>query len=375
MSDKKSQRFDTLDVFRGMTVFLMIVVNTPGSGAVPYSPLLHAEWNGCTLTDLVFPSFLFAIGNAISFVKNKWQHKTTQQVLIKICKRGILIFLVGYLLTWYTTMHWVGDHLTFVSFENTRIMAVLQRIALCYLIASLMVYYLKDSWIIISSVVFLILYWALLVYFGEPGSQLSIEGNVARKIDIAVLGIKHLYRERGIVFDPEGLLGTFPSAVNVLIGYLTGNLIQREGKTYKCISKLFLCGSLLIVSGLVWNYFFPLNKRLWTSSYVVYTSGIDIMAVATLFYFVEIKHWKKLVLFFSPMGLNPLFVYVLSNLFLFFIIIKVAPGEIFIDWINRIFFQKIFPGPAGSLLFALCFTIICWLVAWAMHKKKIYIRL
>ncbi|MEO6315413.1 MAG: DUF5009 domain-containing protein [Chitinophagaceae bacterium] len=375
MTTIKQLRFDTLDVFRGMTVFLMIVVNTPGSGATPYKSLLHADWNGCTLTDLVFPSFLFAVGNALSFVKDKWQQQTAADILSKILKRSFFIFLAGYLLTWYTTMHWIDGRLLFEKYDQVRILAVLQRIALCYLLAAVMIYYLPVTGIIIASASCLLVYWFLLIHFGDPGQQLTATGNVIRKIDLAVLGERHLYREKGIVFDPEGLLSTIPATVNVLIGYLTGIIIRRDGKTFKSIVRLGTWGIVLVIAGLLWNYLLPFNKKLWTSSYVLFTSGIDMLAVALLFYLVEILHWKKLVAFFSPMGKNPLFIYVLSNLFLFFIIINVKPGKIFIDWINELIFQQIFPGPFGSLVFALCFTMICWLVAWLLNRKKIYIRL
>ncbi|MEO6722672.1 MAG: heparan-alpha-glucosaminide N-acetyltransferase domain-containing protein [Ferruginibacter sp.] len=375
MTNNKQPRFDTLDVFRGMTVFLMIVVNTPGSGATPYKPLLHADWNGCTLTDLVFPSFLFAVGNALSFVKDKWQQQTAAYTLAKILKRSFLIFLAGYLLTWYTTMHWVDGRLVFERYNHVRIFAVLQRIALCYMIAAMMIYFLPASGIIIASACCLLMYWFLLIHFGDPGQQLTIEGNVIRKIDLAVLGEQHMYRERGIVFDPEGLLSTIPATVNVLIGYLSGMIIRRGGKTFKSIVRLSMWGCVLVIAGLLWNYVFPLNKKLWTSSYALFTSGIGMLVVAILFYLVEMLHWKKLVAFFSPMGKNPLFIYVLSNLFIFFIIINMKPGKIFVDWINELFFQKIFPGAFGSLVFALCFTMICWLVAWLLDRKKIYIRL
>lgn len=369
------QRFYTLDVFRGMTVFLMIVVNTPGSGALPYPPLLHAEWHGCTLTDLVFPSFLFAVGNAVAFVKLRWQEQSGRAVVLKIVKRSVLIFVVGILLSWYTTMHWTDNGLAFASVKDLRILAVLQRIGLCYMLAALMIYYLSARTTIAASVIILLLYWALLMQFGDAGQQLSIEGNLVRKIDLALIGPQRMYRERGIVFDPEGLLSTLPATVNVLIGYLTGILILQRGKTKACVVRLLVYGGLLVVPGLLWNGFFPFNKKLWTSSFVLYTSGIDVLVIGLLFYFIEIKNWKSIVSFFIPMGKNPLAVYVLSNLLLFFLILPAGNGKIFIDWIGESFFQQIFPGPLGSLLFAFCFAMVCWAVAWLLHRKKIYIRL
>jgi predicted acyltransferase len=375
MSTTQSERFITLDVFRGMTIFLMIIVNTPGGGAMPYSPLEHAQWNGCTLTDLVFPSFLFAVGNAMSFSMRKFENQAQKKVLYKIFKRTLLIFLVGYLLTWYTTIHFVNGKPAFTPFAQTRIMAVLQRIALCYGLAALIAHYFSTRGIIIFSVILLFLYWLLLYSLGEPGMQYSVTGNAVRRIDLSVLGEQHMYREQGIVFDPEGLLSTLPSMVNVLGGYLAGVFIIQKSKTYESVAKLAIAGSLLILTGLLWNYFLPFNKKLWSSSYVVYTTGIDLITLGILFYAIEIKGRKTGVSFFSVFGKNPLFIYVLSNLFLFFFIMNVVPGKIFIDWINEVFFQKIAPGPLGSLLFAICFTLVCWSIGWLMDKKKIYIRI
>lgn len=373
--EQTPQRFSTLDVFRGLTVFIMIVVNTPGSGAVPYAPLLHAGWHGCTLTDLVFPSFLFAIGNAMPFAQKKWQDKSDTYILSKILKRTVLLFFVGHLLTWYTSMHFVNGRIAFVPFAQTRILAVLQRIALCYGAAALLVHYFTPRRVVVISIFFLLLYWVLLYAFGASGAAYTIEGNFVRKIDLAVLSAPHMYREGGIVFDPEGLLSTLPAIVNVTAGYLAACFILKKGKTRDGVVTLLLAGAVLITFGLVWQYWFPFNKKLWTSSYVLYTTGIDLVVLAFLFYAIELKKWKRCVFFFSVLGKNPLAVYVLSNLLLFVFILNITPDKIFIDWINEIAFQKLAPGPLGSLLFALCFTLLCWLAAWLMDKQKIYVRL
>jgi predicted acyltransferase len=370
-----TQRFITLDVFRGMTIFLMIIVNTQGSGAKPFSQLEHAEWNGCTLTDLVFPSFLFAVGNAMPFAFKKFEGASERIILYKIFKRSFLIFLVGYLLTWYATVHFVNSHIAFAPFNQTRIMAVLQRIGLCYLIAALIVHYFSVRWIIIISILMLLLYWALLYLIGDKGAELAITGNAIRKIDFAILGEAHMYREKGIVFDPEGLLSTIPATVNVLAGYVAGVFIIKKNKTYETISKLALMSLILIFVALCWNSFFPFNKKLWTSSYVVFTTGIDVAVISLLFYLIELKQMKFGVYFFSVFGKNPLFIYVLSNLFLLLFILPVSNNTIFFEQINNTIFQKIAPGALGCLLFAVTFTLLCWSVGWIMDKRKIYIRL
>lgn len=375
MKSSNSQRFITLDVFRGMTVFLMIIVNTQGSGAAPFSQLEHAEWNGCTLTDLVFPSFLFAVGNAMPFAFKRFEGLGEKVILYKIVKRSFLIFLVGYLLAWYTTIHFVNGHLEFSSFSQTRVMAVLQRIALCYLTAALIFHYFSVRWVIIISIFLLFLYWFLLYVIGDKGAELGITGNAVRKIDLTIIGEQHMYRERVIAFDPEGLLSTITATVNVLAGYFVGLFIIKKDKTYETVAKLALASLVLIFAALCWSYFFPFNKKLWTSSYVVFTTGIDVAVLSLLFYFIEIKSIKTDVYFFSVMGKNPLFIYVLSNLFLIFLIMPVKTNRIFIDWINAVFFQKIASGPMGCLLFSIAFTMVCWFFAWIMDKRKIYIRL
>lgn len=351
------QRFVTLDVFRGMTVFLMIVVNTQGSGTVPYSAMMHAEWNGCTLTDLVFPSFLFAVGNAMSF---------TQPGLSKIFRRSLLLFLIGWLLTWWPFT---------APLAETRLLAVLQRIALAYCLAALAVRRWNERKVLILSIAILLVYWLLLYLLGMPGGQYTIEGNAVRRIDLWILGPQHMYREKGVAFDPEGLLSTLPAIVNVLAGWLAGKWILRKGVSYTTVAELLVAGLLLIGISMVWGEWLPLNKKLWTSSYVIFSSAIDLLVLGVLFYFIEVRGWKKGAAFFGVFGKNPLFIYILSTVMGIFFVMRVSGGSIFIDWINEVFFQRITPGPMGALLFSLSYTLICWFAGWVLDKRKIYIRL
>ena len=272
-------------------------------------------------------------------------------------------------------MHFVNGHIAFATFNQTRVMAVLQRIALCYLLAALIAHYFSVRWIIIISVFILLLYWLLLYLIGDKGAELTITGNAVRKIDLAIFGEAHMYREKGIVFDPEGLLSTLPAIVNVLAGYLGGIFIIKKNKTCETVAKLALASLILIFIALCWNYFFPFNKKLWTSSYVIFTTGIDVAVVSLLFYLIEFKQIKFGVYFFSVFGKNPLFIYVLSNLFLFLFILPASNNMIFLEWLNAVIFQKIAPGALGCLLFAVTFTLLCWSVGWIMDKRKIYIRL
>ncbi len=351
------KRFVTLDVFRGMTVFLMIVVNTQGSGAEPYAAMMHAEWNGCTLTDLVFPSFLFAVGNAMAF---------TQPGPVKIFRRSLLLFVVGWLLSWWLSGKPLGE---------ARIMAVLQRIALAYCLAALVVRWLGEREVLLVSVGVLLSYWLLLYVLGMPGSWLTPEGNAVRRVDILIMGPQHMYREKGVAFDPEGLLSTLPAMVNVLAGWLAGRWIVRKGKSFETAAAMLTVGVLMMGVAWVWKGWLPLNKKLWTSPYVVYTSAIDLLVLGTLFYFIELRDWKGGTRFFSVFGKNPLFIYIFSTVMGIFLVMKVKGGNIFIDWINEVIFQKLAPGPTGALLFSLCYTFICWCVGWVLDKRKIYIRL
>lgn len=373
--DKSSPRFLSLDVFRGMTLCFMIIVNTPGSGAAPFSPLEHAAWHGFTPTDLVFPSFLFAVGNAMSFSMKRYQELGNTAVLSKIFRRTLLIFLIGYLMYWFPffSMH---DGFHFKPIATTRIMGVLQRIALCYCFASLMIHFLTKRSVIILSAVFLVLYWVLLLIYGNPADPLSMTGNAGIYLDKFLFGDKHLYHGEGIPFDPEGVLSTLPAIVNVVVGYYAGKFVQQKGKGYDTTTKLLLTGCLFIFLALCWNMVFPINKKLWTSSFVLVTTGLDLVILSALIYALEINNWNKgnWAKFFTTMGKNPLPVYVLSEILLIPVSMIIISGTNAVDWINNVFYQVIAPGPIGSLLFAISFMLVCWLVAYVLDKKNIYIR-
>ncbi len=369
-----SQRLQALDVFRGITVFGMIVVNTQGSGAIPYRQLMHADWNGFTMTDLVFPSFLFAVGNALVFAINKGRRQAKSLLLRQIAKRSLLIFLVGLALCWYTSMHFTADGIAFVGLTHLRILAVLQRISLCYGLAALLAVYVRPRGLWICSVILLLVYWILLYLGGTGGQPYGEATNLVRVIDLRVLGEAHMYREGGLLFDPEGLLSTLPATVNVIAGYLTGQYLLEKGRIPANVLLLLIVGLLLLGAGEIWSLRFPINKKLWTGSFVLVTTGIDLLCMTFLFYAVEIRRWRIGVFFFAVLGKNPLFVYIFSNLLLIFLIWPVG-NTIGIDWINGVFFQRLAPGPLGCLLFALAFTLLCWLVAWWLDRKKIYLRL
>ena len=376
---KSASRFLALDVFRGLTVCFMIIVNTPGDGATAFAPLLHADWNGFTPTDLVFPSFLFAVGNAMSFSMEKYRALGDGAFFGKVIKRTLLIFLLGYLMYWFPFFTIEDGQFALKPISHTRVMGVLQRIALCYFFASLIIRYFSSRGVMIASIVLLFGYWLLLLAYGMPGDVYGMQTNAGYYLDKFILGENHLYHGEGVAFDPEGILSTLPSIVNVIIGYYAGKFIQQKGKTYETVARLFLTGGVLVCLALIWNTYFPINKKLWSSSFVLLTTGIDLTIIAGLIYLVEIqkagapeKGWTK---FFTVFGKNPLFIYLLSELLAILLYqINVTRKQSVFSWINNVFFQRVAPGPVGSLFFALSFMMLCWSVGLWLDKRKVYIR-
>ena len=376
-----AQRFIALDVFRGMTICFMIIVNTGGSIAPgmghPFAPLLHAQWHGFTPTDLVFPSFLFAVGNAMSFSLGRYRELGDGAFLKKILSRTILIFLLGYLMYWFPFFRLDGSgHVIGFPIGETRIMGVLQRIALCYFFGALFIRYFSVRALVVISAILLLGYWIILLAFGDSQQPFSMLGHAGHPLDKMILGTKHMYHGEEVPFEPEGILGTLPAIVNLLIGYLAGKFIQRSGKNYETIAKLMLAGAALIFIALCWNMIFPINKKLWTSPFVLLTTGIDCLLISSLLYIMEIKGknnnwWTK---FFVVFGRNPLIIYLLSELLATVMYMAQVNGKSFYEWINDVLFQTIAPGAIGSLLFAVTYMLFCWSVGWLLNKRKIYIR-
>ncbi len=368
-----ASRFTALDVFRGMTVCLMIVVNTPGSWDSTYAPLLHANWHGFTPTDLVFPSFLFAVGNAMSFVMPKWAGMTRGQVLRKIGRRTLIIFLLGYLMYWFPFVRWEEGRLAAIPFSDTRVFGVLQRIALCYGAAALMIYYLRPRMALNTGIALLFVYWILLYVFGDPADPLSMQGNAGFYLDRWLIGEQHLYHGEGVAFDPEGLLSTLPAIVNVLAGFEAGRFIREKGTNYEALSKLLIAGVLLLAAAWVWNGVFPINKKLWTSSFVLHTVGLDCIILAIIIYIIDFKKITGWNAFFEVFGRNPLFIYLLSELGAILLWFFKTGGKDTYVWV----YEKVFSHAGsyfGSLLFALCYMLLCWAAGWWLDRKKIYVR-
>lgn len=381
-----NQRYYSLDVFRGATVALMILVNNPGSWSYIFSPLEHAQWHGCTPTDLVFPFFLFAVGNAMAFVMPKFEKEGTAFFLRKVVKRTLLIFLIGLLLNWSPFVKWDGNQLVGKVWANVRILGVLQRIALCYFFASLIVYFFKTKGAFVVSCVLLLFYWMLCMWLGTYGDPYSLSGYFGTSVDIKLLGLTHIYKGEGVPFDPEGFASIFAAIVQVIFGYFVGQYIQQKGKNYEMLSNLFVAGVVLIVAGFCWDMVFPINKKIWTSSYTIYTTGLAILTIAIFIYLLEFKAakgaWSK---FFDVFGKNPLFIFVLSG-FLPRVLALLRINDhvdekgkpVYLSAFGW-FYEHICKHIAkdlriGSLVYALVMISFYWLIVYILDKKKIYIK-
>ena len=381
-----NQRYYSLDVFRGATVALMILVNNPGSWAHIYSPLEHASWHGCTPTDLVFPFFLFAVGNAMAFVMPRFEQAGLAFFWKKVIKRSLLIFAIGLFLNWSPFVRWDGENIVWKLWQNIRILGVLQRIAICYFFASVIIFYAKTKGAFVISGILLLAYWFICLLLGNPGDPFSLSGWFGTKIDLSILGVGHIYKGEGIPFDPEGLMSVAGAIVQVVFGFFVGQYIQQKGKTYEMLSHLFVAGLILFFTGYCWDLVFPVNKKIWTSSYVLYTTGLAVMVLGTLIYLVEFKEvkgaWSR---FFDVFGKNPLFIFVLSGflprvLAMFRWIDHTTPdGKPVYTSAFPWFYEHICKNIAtdlrvGSLLYAIIMILFYWLIVYILDKKKIYIK-
>ncbi len=373
-----NQRFYSLDVFRGATVCLMILVNNPGSWAHIYAPLEHAPWHGLTPTDLVFPFFLFAVGNAMAFIMPKLEQAGPTIFWRKVLKRSALIFLIGLFLNWWPFVK--ATDYSFKVFENVRILGVLQRIALAYFFAAIIVFYLKGARAFYAAMLLLLGYWALCL-LGNPADPYSLNGWFGTNIDKAILGVTHMYKGEGMPFDPEGIMSTIPAIAQVILGFLAGNYMKEKGAANDSLptmlNGLFVAAIAMLITGFCWDMVMPINKKIWTSSYVVYTTGLAILTIATMIYFIEIKGVKiRLSRFFDVFGKNALFVFALSA-FLpkGLALIKLGDGITPWNWLYKKVYIHIPGAPEnGSLFYALTVISFMWLVCWWLDKRRIYIK-
>jgi len=366
---KSTGRLVSLDIFRGLTVAFMIIVNNPGSWEYVYAPLRHSEWNGCTPTDLVYPFFLFIVGMSTFYSLKKFGNEINGSSILRILRRTLAIFAVALFLTIFPNFG--------LDFSKLRIMGVLQRIALAYGFGALICLAIKRDYLWIVVAVLLLLYWGLLVFFGGS-DPFSLESNFALKIDLAVLGKSHMYKGFGIPFEPEGLLSTIPSVCTVIIGYFMGGIVAQSAPSGKTAIKIILIGAAAFGLGFLWNLVFPINKPLWTSSYVLYTAGLA-MGVFTIIYLVaDVLKFQAAWVFFMVFGTNALFSYFLAGIWTrLMMLIHVHSGTGMIS-LSEWFYSKVCVPVAGnlngSLMFAVVEMLIIWGFALILYRKKIMIR-
>lgn len=367
-----ANRSVAIDVMRGLTLALMIIVNLQIGEGKSYAQLLHAQWDGLTLTDLVFPTFMFVVGTSLSFTLEKYERLGDSAVLRKVLTRTALIFLCGYLLYWFPFFRVdTAGHIVAAPISHTRIFGVLQRIAIGYGAAALIVHYGRRAGAIAFALAALPVYWWLMHSFGDY----SLAGNAEIKLDKLLLGEPHMYHGEGVAFDPEGILSTLPAIVNVLAGYLAGRFVRDHGTGARSIAWLLLAGAACVLLALWWNTAFPINKKLWTSPYVLCTVGIDLGVLATLVYLLPAGVRRGWTYFFEVFGRNTLVVYLLSECAEKLLHMAHIGSQSVLDWVYAFGFASWAGDKAGSLLYSIAYMLCCWAVAYAMDRKRIYVRL
>jgi len=362
-------RLLSLDVMRGITIAGMIMVNNPGTWNFVYAPLRHAHWNGLTPTDLVFPFFMFIMGVSMFFSLRKYNFSLTKESVIKVLKRTLLIFLVGLGLNLFNHLFRYG----FGSFENLRILGVMQRLALAYGIGSLIGLAVNHKYLLYISGAILIFYWALLAF---TDSMVLSETNIVAVVDKFLLGESHLYRDTmdngvSIAFDPEGLLSTIGSVAHVLLGFYAGRMIINSKKNNELIIRnLFIFGTILSFMGLLLSYGCPINKKLWSSTFVLTTCGFGSLFLALLIWIIDINGKKRWSLFFESFGINPLYLYVQAAL-----LATIMRGTGIKDYMYASVLSPVFGEYGGSLAWAVLFVIVNWIPGYFLYKKQIYIKI
>jgi predicted acyltransferase len=383
-------RLRSLDVFRGATVALMILVNNPGSWAHLYPPLAHAGWHGCTPTDLVFPFFLFAVGNALALVLPGLRAGPPAVFWERVARRTLLIFAIGLFLNAVPFVRWdVDGALVLRSWETLRIMGVLQRIALCFGAAAAIVWLLGRRGALLAAAALLGGYALACALLGDPADPYGLIGWFGTAIDRSLIGASHLYKGEGLPFDPEGLASTPPAIAQVLLGWWVGDRISREKAGAELVVRLFMVGTGLLIAAYLWQLELPFNKKIWTPSYVLHSTGLATLALAALFQWIELSPqpaktpgWLQVL---ESFGRNPLFVFVLSGF-----VPRVlalfrwadgfnADGTVHwispLPWVYQTVFANLGSDPRlGSFLFAAANLSVYGLLAGWLDRRKVYIR-
>lgn len=382
-----NKRLLALDVLRGITIAGMILVNNPGSWSYVYTPLGHAIWNGLTPTDLIFPFFMFIMGISTYISLRKYNFEFSSAAALKILKRTVVIFVIGLGLAWlslaFRNWHSLADTglsfgarlwESFSDLANLRILGVLQRLALSYGATAIIALTMKHNQIIYLIVILLVSYTIILL-FGN-GFEYN-ETNILSIVDRVVLGVNHMYKDNGI--EPEGLLSTIPSIAHVLIGFCCGKLLLEVTDVRDKMLRLFLVGTTLTFAGFLLSYGCPINKKVWSPSFVLVTCGMASSFLALLIWIIDVKGYKKWSRFFEAFGVNPLFIYVMAGVLSVLLgSIRISSGEGIISlhgYLYNIILQPLLGDYPASLAFALLFVGFCWVVGLILYKKKIYIKI
>ena len=379
-------RLLSLDVLRGITIAGMITVNNPGSWSHIYAPLRHAAWNGCTPTDLVFPFFVFVMGVAMYLSYRKYDFRLTWHTMGKLFYRLAMILLVAYSLSLISRLLrgiYADDFGEYMRgwLPNIRIMGVFPRLAWVSFFGGLLLLSFKPRRLPWVAAALMLIYCIII---GATHSFELTADNVLARVDTAVLGDSHIYHmtnaagER-IGLDPEGLLSTIPCVAHVLLGAFAGMLLSSTHDRWQQVNRLFIFGSIILLSGFLLDYAFPINKAMWSASYVLVTCGLASLLLALLTWVIDICGKRRWSVFFESFGANPLFIYCLSALFVY---ISGAIRFTYHDTAYNLwsFYYRecmvpLFGETCGSLMSALSLVGLLWLIAHPLYKKKIYIKI
>lgn len=387
---KRPQRLLALDILRGITIAGMILVNNPGSWGHIYAPLAHAQWHGLTPTDLVFPFFMYIMGISTYFSLRKYDFKFSGATLWKICRRTVVIFAIGLAIAWFgmflrgiTSGKALAEAV--FTFDHIRILGVMPRLAICYGFGSLIALALSKKalpWFIAGMLVV----YAVILFVGNGFEFAS--NNVIAIVDNAVLGPDHMYTDHvggeSLKFDPEGLLSTLPSIAHMLIGFVCGGIIVATKDNSLRINKLFIIGTILTFSGFLLDFGIPINKKIWSPTFVLTTCGLASSFLGLLIWIIDIKGYRRWCRFFEAFGINPLFMYCLGAVLSIIIgAIKVpyAAVESGVTTLKGWIYQAVLmPACAdnatlASLCFAILFVLLNWCIGYILYKKKIYIKI
>ena len=363
MTANTPKRLLALDILRGITIAGMILVNNPGSWGHVYTPLEHAAFNGLTPTDLVFPFFMFIMGISTYISLRKYNFTYSHATLRKIVKRTVVIFCIGLFLNLLAKS--VFTH--HLNFEELRYLGVMQRLAIGYGVTSMVAIPVKHKYFPAIILVTLAVYFLLLA-MGD-GFNLSATNIVAR-FDVWALGTSHMYHDGGMAFDPEGLLSTLPAVCHVMVGFYCGKLLFSAKDNDEKIQRLFLVGTILTFAGFLLSYGCPINKKVWSPTFVITTCGLASSFLALLIWIIDIKGYQGWCVFFRSFGVNPLFIYVFAEIM--GILLGATGASVFIY--EKVLVPVLGNYP-GSLAYALLYVLFCWSIVHILYKKGIYVKI